>query len=76
MGFAFDFGVDPAAVLVKAQWSFNGRICGCLLRGDAEMRMVEVDIPAVEQAPYLGEGPGVVQQVDKDLFAPDEIGIE
>ncbi len=46
------------------------------MRGDAEMRMVEVDIPAVEQAPYLGEGPGVVQQVDKDLFRPDEIGIE
>ena len=68
--------MDPAAVLVKAQWSFNGRVCGRLLRGDAEMRMVEVDIPAIEQAPDLGEGPGVVQQVDKDLFAPDEIGIE
>ena len=38
--------------------------------------MVEIDVPALEQAPDFCNGQGVVYEIDKDLLAADKIGIE
>ena len=71
----FQVAVDTTAVLMEAKGFFEGLVLGLFLWGNAQVGMVEVDVPT-QDAPDFGKGFGVVQEVDEALVLPHKVGEE